>query len=140
MTLKTLDEVIVSLDKEVAEIKQESEIILKLEDMIDKIIKERDLNVSKAIGSIKEIIQRSEFTEIKEYDPLSISLKQAIDTRNITAEISEKEMERRIQKIKQRITSFKLSLRFLQNVIGEEAVGNYIAKTEAIEDNLIELL
>lgn len=140
MTLKTLDEVIVSLDKEVAEIKQESEIILKLEDMIDKIIKERDLNVSKAIGSIKETIQRSEFTEIKEYDPLSISLKQAIDTRNITAEISEKEMERRIQKIKQRITSFKLSLRFLQNVIGEEAVGNYIAKTEAIEDNLIELL
>ncbi len=140
MTLKTLDEVIVSLDKEVAEIKQDSEIILKLEDMIDKIIKERDLNVSKAIGSIKETIQRSEFTEIKENDPLSISLKQAIDTRNITAKISEKEMERRIQKIKQRITSFKLSLRFLKNVIGEEAVGNYIAKTEAIEDNLIELL
>ena len=119
MTLKTLDEVIVSLDKEVAEIKQDSEIILKLEDMIDKIIKERDLNVSKAIGSIKETIQRSEFTEIKENDPLSISLKQAIDTRNITAKISEKEMERRIQKIKQRITSFKLSLRFLKNVIGE---------------------
>lgn len=140
MTLKTLDEVIVSLDKEVAEIKQDSEIILKLEDMIDKIIKERDLNVSKAIGSIKKTIQRSEFTEIKENDPLSISLKQAIDTRNITAKISEKEMERRIQKIKQRITSFKLSLRFLKNVIGEEAVGNYIAKTEAIEDNLIELL
>lgn len=140
MALKTLDEVIVSLDKEIAEIKQDSEIILKLEDMIDKIIKERDLNVSKAIGSIKETIQRSEFTEIKENDPLSISLKQAIDTRNITAKISEKEMERRIQKIKQRITSFKLSLRFLKNVIGEEAVGNYIAKTEAIEDNLIELL
>lgn len=140
MALKTLDEVIVSLDKEISEIKQDSEIILKLEDMIDKIIKERDLNVSKAIGSIKETIQRSEFTEIKEDDPLSINLKQAIDTRNITAENSEKEMERRIQKIKQRITSFKLSLRFLQNVIGEEAVGNYIAKTEAVEDNLIELL
>lgn len=139
MALKTLDEVIVSLDKEIAEIKQDSEIILKLEDMIDKIIKERDLNISKAIGSIKEIIQRSELTEIKNDDPLSINLKKAISTRNITAESSEREMEKRIQKIKQRITSFKLSLRFLQNVIGEEAVGNYIAKTEAVEDNLSEL-
>ncbi len=139
MALKTLDEVIVSLDKEIAEIKQDSEIILKLEDMIDKIIKERDLNISKAIGSIKETIQRSELTEIKDDDPLSINLKKAISTRNITAESSEREMEKRIQKIKQRITSFKLSLRFLQNVIGEEAVGNYIAKTEAVEDNLSEL-
>lgn len=140
MTAKTLEQVILEMDKEIAQITQDSETILKLEAMIDQIITERDTNISKAIGSIKETITRSDNVEINIDDPLSINLKKAIDTRNITAESSEREINKRGIKIKQKIEAFKMSLRFLHNVIGKEAIGLYNQKLESIEDRLIDII
>lgn len=140
MVAQTIEQIIQEMDKEILLINQDSDTILKIDEMIDKIISERDSNISKAIGSIKETISKSENIEINNDDPLSINLKKAIDTWNITAESSDREIQKRAVKIKERIDALKMSLRFLQNILGQEIVGQYHQQIEAIEDKLFDII
>lgn len=137
---KKIQDLILKLNQEIETIQQDSEIILKLDEMIGKIISERDTNISKALNSIKETISHSENTTITDEDPLTVNMKKAIENRNITAESAEKEIDKRIKKIKVKTETFKKSLRFVEGVIGEEKFYQYIKKLETIEDSLAEFL